>query len=152
MEKFKDKCAISFLLLFFVFRPISYEELDQRNWERNQFVQQEVLALRAGGEDSTNRSSVERKILLKNLFPDWPERIIYQKKQEKFYKSTQAKLQESRKIRIPDKFVGKLLTVAEKDALDYFNGTEFYKKYQNPKTLPNIFDTRQSFLLKAGFR
>jgi hypothetical protein len=48
--------------------------------------------------------------------------------------------------------VGKLLTVPEKDALNYFNGTGSYKKYQNPKTLPNIFDTRQSFLLKMEDR
>ena len=152
MDKFKDKCAIGFLLLFFIFRPISYEELEQRNWERNQFVRQEVLVLRAGGQDSTDRISVGRKILLKNLFPDWPERIVYQKEQEKFYKSARAKLQEARKFRIPNKFVGKLLTVPEKDALNYFNGTGFYKEHQNPKTSPNIFDTRRSFLLKMEDR
>lgn len=126
MKKFKNKCAIGFLLLFFVFRPISYQELNQGNWKRNQFVWQKVLALRAGGQDSTNRSSVGRKILLKNLFPDWPERVAYEKKQEKFYKSARAKLQESSKIGITDKFVAKLLTVPEKDALDYFRGENFY--------------------------
>jgi hypothetical protein len=154
MDKFKDKCGIGFLLLFLIFRPISYQELEQRNWkgDQNQFVRQEVLVLRAGGQDSTDRISVGRKILLKNLFADWPERIVYQKEQEKFYKSARAKIEESRKIRIPNKSVGKLLTVPEKDALNYFNGTGFYKKYQNPKTLPNIFDTRQSFLLKMEDR
>ena len=55
----KDKCAIGFLLLFVIFRPISYEEFEQRN----QFVRQEVLILRAGGQDSTDRISVGRKIL-----------------------------------------------------------------------------------------
>ena len=34
------------------------------------------------------------------------------------------------------------------DAIDYFDGTGFYQKQQNPEVKPNIFDTRQSFLLK----
>lgn len=34
------------------------------------------------------------------------------------------------------------------NAFDYFNGTRFYKNYQNPKTPPNRFDNRRSFLLK----
>jgi len=46
----------------------------------------------------------------------------------------------------------KLLIVLEKDALNYFNGTRFYKRYQNPKTLPNIFDKKQSLLLKMEDR
>ena len=94
---------------------------------RNQFVRQEILVLRAGGQDSTDRSSIGRKILLKNLFPDWPERVAYQKEQEKFYKSALAKLRESRKLSILDKSAEKLLTVQEKDAWNYFNGTGFYK-------------------------
>ncbi len=58
MDKFKDKCAVGFLLLFFIFRPISYQELEQRNREQNQFVRQEVLVLRAGGQDSTDATFV----------------------------------------------------------------------------------------------
>ena len=33
-------------------------------------------------------------------------------------------------------------------ALDYFQGTGFYQKYQDPRLKPNIFDTRQTFLFK----
>jgi len=44
------------------------------------------------------------------------------------------------------------LILQEQDAFDYFNGTGVYKNHQNPKTLPNIFDTRQSFLLKMEDR
>ena len=40
------------------------------------------------------------------------------------------------------------LTPQEQEAFGYFNETGFYKNYQNSKTLSNIFDTRQSFLLK----
>lgn len=106
--------------------------------------------MRAGGQDSTDRSSIGRKILLKNLFPDWPERIAYQKEQEKSYKSAQAKLREARKLHISDKYASKSLTVQEKVALNYFNGTGFYTQYQNPKTFPNVFDTKQSFFVKDG--
>ena len=31
----KDKCAIAFLLVFFIARPISYEELRERQWKRD---------------------------------------------------------------------------------------------------------------------
>jgi len=39
-------------------------------------------------------------------------------------------------------------TREELDAMDYFHGTGFYKQYQHPKQKPNIFDTRQTFLIK----
>ena len=39
-------------------------------------------------------------------------------------------------------------TKEELDAISYFRGTGFYKKQQDPKVHPNIFDTRQSFLRK----
>ena len=32
--------------------------------------------------------------------------------------------------------------------MDYFQGTGFYARQQDPKMKPNIYDTRQSFLLK----
>ena len=39
-------------------------------------------------------------------------------------------------------------TKEELDAMDYANGTGFYKQYQNSRVKPTKFDTRQSFLLK----
>ena len=83
------------------------------------------------------------KILLENFFPDWPERVDYQKNQEKFLQSGRKKLIEGNRLGMKIK-----LTPQEQKAFDYFNGTGFYRTYQNSKTLPNIFDTRQSFLLK----
>lgn len=148
----KDSRRIFILTVFIIVwisKPIPYEEVVHN---RNQFVREEILTLGGGAQDSIDRSSVGKKILLENLFPDWPERIAYQKKQEKFYKSAQAKLRECRRLRRDDKSLVRLLTVQEKDALDYFNGTGFYKEHQNPKTLPNVFDTRQSFLLKMDDR
>ena len=42
----------------------------------------------------------------------------------------------------------KFLTEEEKSARDYFHGKGIYKKYQDFKTPPNIFDTRQSLIKK----
>ena len=39
-------------------------------------------------------------------------------------------------------------TKEELDALDYFHGTDFYQQYQGSEFKPNLFDTRQTFLLK----
>lgn len=44
----------------------------------------------------------------------------------------------------------KCLTAEEKSSINYFNGTKNYAKYQDPRTLPNIFDTRKTFLKKMG--
>lgn len=70
----------------------------------------------------------------------------YQKNQEKFYKSAMKKRREIKKLRLlEDKSV---YTNQELDAMDYFDGTGFYQKHQDPKVKPNIFDTRQTFLHK----
>lgn len=83
---------------------------------------------------------------LEQHFPDWEERINYQKKQEEFYKSAMKKERELKKLRVKD--TSKSYTKQELDAIDYFHGTGFYKKYQDPAMKPNIFDTRQTFLFK----
>ena len=36
----------------------------------------------------------------------------------------------------------------EKSSIDYFHGTGIYAKFQDPKTPPNILDTRKTFLKK----
>ena len=42
----------------------------------------------------------------------------------------------------------KWLTDEEKFAIDYFLGRGTFKKSQDPKTRPNLYDTRQTFLKK----
>ena len=79
-------------------------------------------------------------------FPDWNERMDYQKKQEKFYKSAMKRKKELKRLGLLDK--KSYYTKEELDAMDYFQGTGFYVKHQDPKVKQNIFDTRQSFLLK----
>ena len=89
------------------------------------------------------RTSNEREMLKKH-FPDWEERINYQKKQEKNYRSALNRIAKANRLRVKLK-----LTSQEQDALDYFNGENFYSYHQNLETPPNIYDTRSSFLLKV---
>ena len=42
----------------------------------------------------------------------------------------------------------KTYTKKERDAMDYFQENNIYAKYQDKREKYNIFDTRQSFLLK----
>jgi hypothetical protein len=83
---------------------------------------------------------------LEQHFPDWDERVSYQKKQEKFYKSAMKKQAELKRLRV---IIRKTcFTKEELDAISYFQGTGFYAEQQDPKMKPNIFDTRQTLLLK----
>ena len=44
------------------------------------------------------------------------------------------------------------LTIEEKSAINYFHGTGFYAKLQDPKTPPNLFDTRKTLKKKMEDR
>ena len=83
---------------------------------------------------------------LERHFPDWEGRMAYQKKQEEFYKLAMRKKSELKRSKVKENST--YYNKNELDAIDYFNGTGFYKKYQDSKTKSNIFDTRQSFLFK----
>ena len=64
-------------------------------------------------------------------FPDWEQRMDYQKKQEQFYISAMRKQREMRNLRI--KQILAVYTKEELDALSYFQGTGFYFKHRDPK-------------------
>ena len=115
-----------------------------------------VLKLNGGGSNESSelgpkmaskqdqvRTSNKREMLKKH-FPDWEERINYQKKQEKNYRSALNRIAEANRLRVKLK-----LPAQEQDALDYFNGENFYSYHQSLETPPNIYDTRSSFLLKV---
>ena len=79
-------------------------------------------------------------------FLDWSNWIDYQNKQENFYKAAIRRKQEIKRLRVLDK-----KSYYPKEALDAMNCFQrigFYSKQQDPKVKSNIFDTRQSFLLK----
>ena len=120
-----------------------------------------ILAINSGGEGSKRKFGSfvvqtglgKRKKFnivfhrrLEQHFPDWEERMNYQKKQEEFYKSAMRKQREFKRLRIKEN--SNLYIKEELDAIDYFHGTGSYKKYQDPAMKPNIFDTRQTFLFK----
>jgi hypothetical protein len=56
------------------------------------------------------------------------------------------KKRELKRLRIKEN--SNFYTKEELDAIDYFQGTSFYQKYQDLELKPNIFDTRQTFLFK----
>ena len=83
--------------------------------------------------------------ILQKGFPDWERRIEYEQKQRKLYESAQNKFKMSPLgISSPEK----LLSTEEKDAIAYFQGTGFYAYCQKLEERPNVFDTRETFLLK----
>lgn len=88
--------------------------------------------------------TINRCEMLRRHFPDWEERMNYEKKQKKIYRSALARIAEAKRLRVELK-----LTEKEQDAFDYVYGQNFYKYYQSLETPPNIYDTRWSFLLKV---
>lgn len=81
---------------------------------------------------------------LMKTFPDSEAQMNYQKKQKELYKLAIKKQSELKRLRISSGFY----TKEELDAIDYFHGKGFYAKEQDPNVKPNMFDTRQSFLIK----
>lgn len=110
------------------------------------------MSIRGGNRDSSGynlpwqRKKYDMKFhrSLEKKFPDWEARMKYESYQSEFYESGRKKLREAKRLRMANPN----LTEKEKDAIDYFNGTGSYKKYQQPGEKPNVFDTRRSFLLK----
>lgn len=82
---------------------------------------------------------------LEKFFPDWEERIAYQEDREKVYKAAMKRRRDALRLREKENFNR---TKDEQDAIDYFLGRGFYQTHQDPYAKPNIFDNRQSFLIK----
>jgi len=117
---------------------------------------QSVVTLNGGAQNRSSENTpkisvpqaleqtINRREMLRKHFPDWEERMDYQKKQKKVYRSGLARIAEAKGVRVKFK-----PTKQEQDAFYYFNGQNFYKYYQSLETPPNIYDTRWSFLLKV---
>jgi hypothetical protein len=111
-----------------------------------------IEQIRGGGREDYSFLGKRKKFdldfhrQLGQYFPDWAGRMDYQKKQEKFFKSAMRKKREMIRVRMKEK--PKFYTKQELDAMDYFQGKGIYAKYQDKREKYNIFDTRQSFLLK----
>jgi hypothetical protein len=163
LERWERENSGFWVLIILLFLTVSL--LDEGQFQKIQNSRENnvssVLAITSGGSGSKGRSGSfvlktglgKRKKFnivfhrrLEKYFPDWEKRIDYQKKQEKFYKSSQKKRRELKKLRIKER--PNVYTKEELDAISYFQGTGIYIRYQDPKTKPNIFDTRQTYLLK----
>lgn len=83
---------------------------------------------------------------LERHFPDWEERMTYQEKQAELSKSALRKKREILKLIMTDG--SSLYSEKELGLINYFKGKGYYTRCQDPSAAPNIFDTRQSFLLK----
>ena len=106
-----------------------------------------VESLRGGGNQKypSNFDKNFHRILQKG-FPDSKRRIEFEESQRKFYNSARSKLYRTPTLTMQDR--KKLLSPEEQDAINYFTGQAFYRSQQDFRTKPNMFDIRESFLLK----
>ena len=147
MENKTRSYLLGLFSIIWICKPISYQEVAYHKYNHQQIV---VSVNRGGGSPSESQEKIKitkgfhRR--LEQHFPDWEGRMDYQKRQEKYYKLAMRKKMELKRTKLSDKEY--YYTKEELDAISYFRGTGFYKKQQDPKVHPNIFDTRQSFLRK----
>ena len=106
-----------------------------------------INSLRGGGNQKYP-SNFDKNFhrLLRKGFPDSKRRVEFEESQRKFYNSARLKLYRTPSLTMRDR--KKLLSPEEQDAINYFTGQGFYRSQQDFRTKPNIFDTRESFLLK----
>ena len=133
-------------MVIWVLNPWPFEK--SLNSSKTYYIEKTQMV--RGGFDPLQRkaeSKIPKKILRK-YFPDFPERVEYQNRRLEFLQSSKKKLREADRLRLSEDFKSKMLTEDEKDALNYFGGTGFYKYHQDLNTPPNRFDTRETFLNK----
>jgi hypothetical protein len=77
-------------------------------------------------------------------FPDFESRISMEKQQAIIYQKRVRKVREHQRLFPLLNNHQQWLTAEEKSVINYFHGTGFYAKLQDPKTPPNLFDTRKT--------
>jgi len=97
--------------------------------------------------DNLDKKKYFREMLVKH-FPDFESRASMEKRQAIIYQKAVKKIKEHQKISPLLQNHQKWLTAEEKSSIDYFHGAGIYAKFQDPKTSPNIHDTRKTFLKK----
>jgi len=144
------------IMLMLIFTSFDKDSLIYNHNTSPSYTEQTISNIRSGSEPTkkiviiqTNLGKRKINIVthrrLEKFFPDWEGRIAYQKNREKVYKAAMIRRREALRLRKKEDF-GR--TKDEQDAIDYFLGTYFYQIYQSPIVKPNIFDNRQSFLIK----
>jgi hypothetical protein len=151
LEKFERTAPRIFWFLSLVFYTVFVSPYDAKI-PQAQVCQYQVVSqqFRAGGQDENlniiQKMDPDFHRRLEKYFPDSEERMAYQKSQTEFYKSAMRKKNEIIKLRMVDDL--NFYSEKELDAINYFEGKSLYARCQDPSVAPNIYDTRQSFLLK----
>jgi hypothetical protein len=146
LKNYKESYPRIFWLCIFFLAVLSFQDYNQDYNQDSNESQIVIQKIRGGSKDSKADFDVNFHRRLREAFPDWKARMDYQKKQEEFYKSAMKKREERTRIKVLND--SRYFTAQELDAMDYFHGTGVYAILRNPKTKPNILDTRETFLLK----
>ena len=149
MTKFLKRIVMVFLFGILVGLSLNNNSNSEFNSNYNSITL--VNSLRGGGNRKypKNFDKNFHRILRKG-FPDYKRRIEFEKSQLEFYNSARYKLYRTPTMSMKDNMKDKmkLLSPQELDAINYFTGQGFYRSQQDFITKPNIFDTRESFLIK----
>ena len=145
MTKFFKRIVMVFLFGILVGLSLNNSSNSEFNSNENSITL--VNSLRAGG-NRKYPSNFDRNFhrILRKGFPDSKRRIEFEKYQLEFYNAARLKLYRTPTFSIKDKM--ELLSPEERDAINYFKGLGFYRSKQDFRTKPNIFDSRESFLIK----
>ena len=128
----------------------------QLSFSKNSFQSQIVIEEIRGGRQEqrevinsvNNLTKKKIKEMQFKYFPDFESRIAMEKQQAIIYQKAVRKIREHQRLFPLLNNHQKWLTAEEESTINYFHGTGFYAKLQDPKTPPNIFDTRKTFLKK----
>lgn len=140
------RIVIIFLLGFSIGLNINNNSTSEFDSNKNSIIL--VNSFRGGG----NRKyppNFDRNFhrILRKEFPDLKRRVEFEKSQLEFYNSARLKF-----YRAPVSFTMeekmRMLLPEERNAINYFTGQGFYRSQQDYRTPPNLFDTRESFLIK----
>ena len=145
MTKFLKRIVMVFLFRLSVGLSLNNNSNSEFNSNQNSITL--VNSLRSGGNRKYPRNFDKNfHRILRKRFPDFKRRIEFEKSQLEFYNSARLKLYGTPTLSMKDKI--RFLSPQERDAINYFTGQGFYRSQQDFRTKPNIFDTRESFLIK----
>lgn len=145
MTRFLKRIVMVFL--FGLSIGLSLNNYSNSDFNSNENLITLVNSLRGGGNRKYPRNFDKNfHRILRKGFPDSKRRIEFEKSQLEFYNSARSKLYRDATLSMKDKM--RLLSSQEHDAINYFTDQGFYRSQQDFRREPNIFDTRESFLIK----
>ena len=145
---FLGRCERNYPGIFWLCTAILGFFLFQEPESVRTFSQFHVVIEQVRGGNQKYPSNFDKNFhrILRKRFPDSKRRVEFEKSQLVFYNSARYKLERTPTLSMENK--KKLLSPQEKDAINYFTGQDFYSSQQDFRTQPNVFDTRESLLIK----